>query len=497
MNRIIDSSNAAFEFDNSYLRELEGFYVSCQAETVSAPRWIKFNYALAEELGLGAEELDTPEGADIFSGNTLPPGAASIAQAYAGHQFGNFTPQLGDGRALLLGEVIDRMGRRRDIQLKGSGRTPFSRSGDGKAAIGPMLREYLMGEAMHHLGIPTTRALAVVATGELVRRETMLPGAVLTRVAASHIRIGTFEYFAARKDVAGVKRLADYTIRRHYPELAGRPYIEFLLGAVARQARLVANWMRVGFIHGVMNTDNMALSGETIDYGPCAFMEHYDPSTVFSSIDHDGRYAFGNQPAIAQWNLARFAETLLPLLDEDVKQAIRIATEAINSFGEQYENAWLEMMRSKLGLRRAEAGDAMLAQEFLAILQEGQVDYTLAWRNLADAAESGPARLRSVFPGDMKKLDEWLPRWLARLALEGKPLAGIAADMRRVNPYLIPRNHLVEQALEAATRNDDIAPFNQLVEVLGDPYTEREAAQPYAVPAPIEQTASYQTFCGT
>lgn len=497
MNKAIESGSVKFEFDNSYLRELEGLYARCQAEAAPAPRWVKFNHALAEELGLKAEEINTQEGAEVFSGNILPSGAVAIAQAYAGHQFGNFSPQLGDGRALLLGEVIDRMGMRRDIQLKGSGRTPFSRSGDGKAAIGPMLREYLMGEAMYHLGIPTTRALAVVATGEFVYRDTALPGAVLTRVAASHIRIGTFEYFASRNDVECVRRLADYTILRHYPELIGKPYIEFVLGVVARQAELVARWMCVGFIHGVMNTDNMLLSGETIDYGPCAFLEHYDPATVFSSIDHRGRYAFGNQPMIAQWNLARFAETLLPLLDKDSERAVQLATEAVNSFSKQYENAWLAMMRYKLGLEHVEADDAKLAQEFMGALQAGQADYILAWRYLADAAESNLASLRSVFRGNMTKLDEWLPQWQARLNREKRPVAEIAADMRRVNPYVIPRNHLVEQALEAATTNNDLAPFNQLLEVLSDPYTEREVARLYAQPASPEQTACHRTFCGT
>ena len=497
MNKIIESHIAQFKFDNSYQRELEGFYALCRAEAAPAPRWVKFNHALAEELGLRTEEIDTQEGAEIFSGNILPTGAIPIAQAYAGHQFGNFAPQLGDGRALLLGEVIDRLGRRRDIQLKGSGRTPFSRSGDGKAAIGPMLREYLMGEAMYHLGIPTTRALAVVATGELVYRDIALPGAVLTRVAASHIRIGTFEYFASRNNVEGVRRLADYTIRRHYPELIGKPYIEFLLAVAARQAELVARWMSVGFIHGVMNTDNVSLSGETIDYGPCAFLEHYDPATVFSSIDHRGRYAFGNQPDIAQWNLARFAETLLPLLDKDGEGAVQLATDAVNSFSGQYENAWLAMMRPKLGLKRVEADDAKLAKDFMHAMQAGQADYILAWRNLAHAAESNLAPLRSVFRGDITKLDEWLPRWQDRLTREEATTAEIAADMRRVNPYLIPRNHLVEEALEAASSNNDFAPFNQLLEVLSDPYTEREAARLYAKPALAAQAASHRTFCGT
>ncbi len=497
MNKAIKSSGLKFRFDNSYVRELHGCYAPCRAEAAPEPRLVQFNHALAEELGLGVHEINTQKCAEVFSGNMLPPGAEPIAQAYAGHQFGNFVPRLGDGRALLLGEVIDRTGMRRDIQLKGSGRTPFSRNGDGKAAIGPMLREYLMGEAMHSLGVPTTRALAVVATGEFVQRDTLLPGAVLTRVAASHIRIGTFEYFASRNDIESVRRLADYTIRRHYPELTGKPYIEFVLGMVARQAELIARWMSVGFIHGVMNTDNMALSGETIDYGPCAFLEHYDPATVFSSIDHRGRYAFGNQPAIAQWNLARFAETLLPLLDEDSERAVRLATEAIGSFPVRYDAARMAMMRRKLGLERAEAVDAKLAQEFLEALQAGQADYILAWRHLADAAEFDLAPLRSVFRGDTAKLDAWLPRWRDRLAGEERQAWEIAADMRRVNPYVIPRNHIVEQVLDAATADNDYAPFNRLLEVLRDPCTESEAAYPYATPAAPEQAASHRTFCGT
>lgn len=484
-------------FDNSYVRELEGFYFFSKAETVPAPSWIKFNHSLAKELGLKVDEFDSPAGANIFSGNVLPTGAASIAQVYAGHQFGNFSPRLGDGRALLLGEVIDQKGQRRDIQLKGSGRTPFSRNGDGKAAMAPMLREYLMGEAMHHLGIPTTRALAVVATGEHVRRETLLPGAVLTRVAASHIRIGTFEYFASLNEVENVRRLADYTIRRHYPALVGQPYIKFLQEVMERQAQLVASWVGVGFIHGVMNTDNMTLSGETIDYGPCAFVEHYHPATVFSSIDIAGRYAFGKQSKIACWNLARFAETLLPLLDKDHERAVQLATDAINTFPELYENAWLTMMRCKLGLERAEGEDVKLAREYMDALQAGQADYTLAWRNLADAAVFNPAQLRGVFRGDTEKLDRWLPRWLDRLAKEKRPAAEIAANMRLVNPYLIPRNHLVEQALDAASLSNNLMPFNQLLDALSDPYTKRESAEIYAQPASIEQAALYQTFCGT
>jgi uncharacterized protein YdiU (UPF0061 family) len=486
-----------FNFDNSYVRELEGFYAFSEAEPIPAPRLLKLNRALADELGLRPEDLASPEGVQLLAGNAVAPGAEPIAQAYAGHQFGNFVPQLGDGRALLLGEVIDRAGRRRDIQLKGSGRTQFSRRGDGKAAVGPMLREYLMGEAMHNLGIPTTRALAVVTTGEPVYRETPLPGAVLTRVAASHIRIGTFEYFAAHGDAASLRRLADYTIRRHYPELAGRPYIEFLHAVTARVAGLVASWMGVGFIHGVMNTDNIALSGETLDYGPCAFLEHYDPDTVFSSIDQLGRYAYGNQPRIARWNLARFAETLLPLLDDDEGRATALATEAIHAFPERYEQAWLATLRRKLGLQRAEADDVALARDFLKAMQAGEADFTLAWRYLADAAESRMDRLTSLFAADPEKLAAWLPRWQARLEREDRRAHEISAAMRRVNPWLIPRNYLVEQALAAASNDGDLAPFDSLLDALAAPYDERDAAQRYAVPAPREHTAQYLTFCGT
>ncbi len=484
-------------FDNSYVRELEGLYTFSQAEPKPAPRLLKLNHSLAEELGLKPDECAAPEWVQFLAGNAMAPGAQPIAQAYAGHQFGNFVPQLGDGRALLLGEVIDRAGRRRDIQLKGSGRTVFSRNGDGKAAVGPMLREYLMGEALHHLGIATTRALAVVASGEPVFRETTLPGAVLTRVASSHIRIGTFEYFAARRDTASLLRLTEYTLRRHYPELAGRPRIEFLHAVCARVAKLVADWMGAGFIHGVMNTDNMALSGETLDYGPCAFMEHYDPDTVFSSIDNYGRYAYGNQPVIAQWNLARFAETLLPMLDDESERAIALATEAVNAFREQYEHAWLAVMRRKLGLHHTEAEDTALAHDFLDAMLAGQADFTLAWRTLADVVEGHDEALHGLFGANPKKLDAWLPRWRARLAREHSPAEAIAATLRRTNPWLIPRNYLVEEALEAASNNGDLQPFDRLLKALETPYEERDDARSYATPAPREHTAQYRTFCGT
>ena len=481
-------------FDNSYVRELEGLYAFSSAERKSAPRMSKLNYSLAEELGLGPDELDSPDWVQYFSGNAVAPGSQPIAQAYAGHQFGNFVPRLGDGRALLLGEIIDRKGHRRDIQLKGSGPTMFSRNGDGKAALGPMLREYLMGEAMHNLGIATSRALAVVATGESVYRETALPGAVLARVASSHIRIGTFEYVAAGSDFASLKRLANYTMRRHYPELEEGSYIGLLRAFSMRLAILVARWMGTGFIHGVMNTDNMALSGETIDYGPCAFMEHYDPKTVFSSIDRRGRYAYGNQPGIAQWNLARFAETLLPLLDEDDERAVELATIEVDAFAGHYENAWLSVMRQKLGLRQKEEDDASLAASFLEAMHAGEADYTLAWRALANASGNG-ASWRSLFAMDAGKLDAWLPRWQARLAREGRSMENIAEDIRSANPFIIPRNYLVEEALEAASKNDDMGPFDRLLDALSEPYAEKLPS--YARPAPREHTERYQTFCGT
>ena len=497
---------ARFPFDNSYARELQGFYVPWQPVAVAAPRLLFLNRALAEELGLDIASLDGPGGAAVFAGNALPEGAEPIAQAYAGHQFGGFSPKLGDGRAVLLGEVIDRNRRRRDIALKGSGRTPFARNGDGKAAVGPMLREVLIGEAMHALGIPTTRALAVAATGEPVQRERTLPGAVLTRVAASHIRVGTFEYFAARGETDQVRKLAEYTIARHDPEIADepQPFLALLEAVATRQAALVAQWMNVGFIHGVMNTDNMAISGETIDFGPCAFMEACDPATVFSSIDQHGRYAFGNQPPIAQWNLARLAEALLPLIAEDPDQAATLALEVLDAFPVQYQWYLLRGQRAKLGLGRDDADDTALAEIWLALLQAGRVDFTLGWRRLADAAAGNEAPLRSLF-ADARALDEWLPRWRERCAsedrAEGRDPAteGIerAQRMRRVNPWVIPRNHRVEEALAAASGESDLEPFERLLDALKRPYEEAPELAPYAEPAPAEVTACYQTFCGT
>jgi uncharacterized protein YdiU (UPF0061 family) len=501
---------ASFRFDNSFARELRGFYVPQQPAVVRGPRLLFLNDSLAAELGLDLNSLDAGARAALFAGNTPADGAEPLAQAYAGHQFGGFSPQLGDGRALLLGEVIDRKGHRRDIAFKGSGRTPFARGGDGKAAVGPMLREVLIGEAMHALGIPTTRALAVAATGEQVYREQVLPGAVLTRVAASHIRVGTFEFYASRGDVERVRKLAEYTIARHDPALATtpQPFLGLLQNVAERQAALIAQWMNVGFIHGVMNTDNMAISGETIDYGPCAFMEAYDPATVFSSIDLQGRYAFGNQPNIACWNLARLAETLLPLLSEDREQAVAMATEVIVAFPAQYRRHLLRGQRAKLGLRRDDpdddSADTALVEDWLNLLHVGRVDFTLGWRRLADAAAGNEAPLRALF-ADARAPDAWLARWQARCASESgnakqaSAIAGIerAKAMRSVNPIVIARNHRVEEALAAASDQDDLAPFERLLEALRQPYVETPEQAPYAEPAAPAVTACYRTFCGT
>ena len=407
-----------FRFDNTYARKLSGFYVPWKPAAVSAPRMLRFNDMLARDLGLESEALNSAYGVQIFSGSEIPNGAEPLAQAYAGHQFGGFSSQLGDGRAVLLGEVIDVHGCRRDIALKGCGRTPFSRGGDGKAAVGPMLREYIIGEGMHALGIPTTRALAVVGTGEDIVREQILPGAVLVRVAASHVRVGTFQYFAALGDVDKVRTLADYVVDRHDPDLVGRPdrYLALFRAVALRQARLIAQWMLNGFIHGVMNTDNMALSGETIDYGPCAFIEGYTPRAVFSSIDGQGRYAYGNQPAIAQWNLARFAETLLPLIDsEDPDRAVPVATGVLQEFVNAYESRWLIGMRAKLGLQEAAEGDQELATDWLTLLEDQNVDFTLACRRLADLAAGNSQPLDVLFR-DGQAFGAWIERWRQRAA---------------------------------------------------------------------------------
>jgi uncharacterized protein YdiU (UPF0061 family) len=492
---------AAFRFDNSYARDLKEFAVPWRPAAVPEPESLFFNRELAVELGLDVDALAGAAGAALFAGNALPEGAEPIAQAYAGHQFGGFSPQLGDGRAVLLGEVVDRNGQRRDIAMKGSGRTPFSRGGDGKAAIGPMLREVIIGEAMHALGIPTTRALAVAATGEPVFREEVLPGAVLTRVAASHIRVGTFQFFAVRGDVERVRQLAEYTIARHDPGLVGSPrrFLGLLENVAERQAALIAQWMNVGFIHGVMNTDNMTISGETIDYGPCAFVEAYDAAAVFSSIDTHGRYAFGNQPEIARWNLARFAETLLPLIADEPAEAVRLAMAVIDAFPARYAEHLLAGQRTKLGIGIAgdASDDEALAADWLALLQTQHVDFTLAWRRLADAAAGDASALGALF-ADAAALAGWLSRWRERVARDGGSASERAERMRRASPWIIPRNHRVEAALAAASSSDrDLAPFEQLLDAVRRPYDEAPDLALYAEPAPADVTARYRTFCGT
>src|SRR5580658_1508464 len=485
---------AGWAFSNSYAALPPRFFARLDPVAVADPRLIKFNGALAAELGLECQ--DETALAAIFAGNIVPLGADPIATAYAGHQFGQFVPQLGDGRAILLGEVIGRDGARRDIQLKGSGRTPFSRSGDGRAALGPVLREYLVSESMHSLGIPTTRALAAVTTGEPVFRGAQLPGAIVTRVAASHVRVGTFEYFAARGDTEAVRRLADYVIDRHYPELASadRPYVELLAAVTRRQAALVAGWMRVGFIHGVMNTDNTAISGETIDFGPCAFMDAYDPATVFSSIDSYGRYAYGNQPAIAQWNMARFAETILTLIDSDTQRAVDVATPVVNSFREHFEVCWIAGLRRKIGLVTSEEGDPALVSALLDLMQRAGADFTLTFRRLCDAADGGAEEILGA--GPPIELAQWLGAWRSRLARDPQSPADRARSMRTANPAYVPRNHRVEAALAAATEQADFGPFNEMLQVWSLPYEEQPGREAYLTP-PLPAERVLQTFCGT
>jgi serine/tyrosine/threonine adenylyltransferase len=480
-----------FVFDNAYARLPECCYARLDPVPVASPRLVVFNHVLARELGAnGSAELEPDALAAMFSGNVVPEGARPIALAYAGHQFGCFVPQLGDGRAILLGEVTDAQDRRRDIQLKGSGITPFSRGGDGRAALGPVLREYLVSEAMHALGIPTTRALAAVTTGQPVYRQEPLPGAVFTRVAASHVRIGTFEFLAARDDVQALRQLANHVIARHYPEAAEAeaPYVTLLESVVDAQAALVARWLGVGFIHGVMNTDNMAVSGETIDYGPCAFMDAYDPATVFSSIDRRGRYAYANQPGITQWNLARLAEALLPLVDAEPARAVERVTPIVQGFTRCFEQHWLAGMRRKLGLASAEAEDAALVQGLLDVMQARAMDFTLAFRQLCDAAEGAG--------GGVEGFGEWGTQWRARLARDPQAPAERAAAMRAVNPAFIPRNHRVEEALRAAVVEEHFGPFERLMGVLARPYEDQPEAVEFMAP-PAAPDPHYRTFCGT
>lgn len=499
---VLSTPSPRFGFANTYARLPERFYARLDPTPVSAPRLIKLNVELARYLGLDPAELATQHGVEILAGNRVAEGSEPLAQAYAGHQFGNFVPQLGDGRAHLLGEVVAHDGRRYDIQLKGSGPTPFSRRGDGRAALGPVLREYIVSEAMAALGVPTTRTLAAVTSGDPVLRETALPGAVLARVASSHLRVGTFEYFAGRRDIDALRTLVDYALNRHYPGAAQaeHPSRSLLDAVCARQAQLIAQWMLIGFIHGVMNTDNTSISGETIDYGPCAFMEAYDPATVFSSIDRHGRYAYGNQPRIALWNLTRLAEALLPVMElemGDEQAALRSATEALEAFPPQYDAALLAGLRRKLGLLSAREGDFELAHDLLQRMAANSADFTLTFRRLCEAAASasGAAQVRVLFT-DPASFDSWAAQWRRRLEEESACDAERAAAMRTANPRFIPRNHLVEEALTAATERQDLEPFENLLEAVSHPFDDRPDWERYATPArPEERVLS--TFCGT
>lgn len=486
------SVGAGVHLSSDFARRLPGLSVPWQAEDAPDPRLLELNEPLARELGLDPAWLRGDAGVGLLVGTDLPPDASPVAQGYAGHQFGSFVPRLGDGRALLLGELTDVHGRRRDLHLKGSGRTPFARGGDGLAAVGPMLREYLVSEAMHALGVPTTRALAVVATGRPVRRETLLPGAVLARVASSHLRVGSFQYAAATGDRDLLRDLADHAITIHHPEAAAadRPHLALFEAVRDAQASLVAQWMLLGFVHGVMNTDNTTISGETIDYGPCAFLDAFDPTTVFSSIDAGGRYAYRNQPLIAQWNLARLAESLLPLIDEDQDEAFAVAEHALNDFPQRYQQAWSSGMAAKIGLSDADTdttgGDRVdgLIEQLLALLTQHRVDYTSFFRALADAGRGDAQRVRAMVP-DGTGLDGWLQRWLS--------LGPDPAAMDRSNPLYIPRNHLVEESLTAATAGD-LAPFQKLLEAVTAPFEERADSTRYTQPGP---PGPYLTFCGT
>ncbi|WP_258802298.1 protein adenylyltransferase SelO [Pseudarthrobacter sp. NS4] len=488
------AAESTVTFDGRFARELAEMAVPWQAEEAPEPKLLVFNEALAHELGLDPGYLRSPEGIRLLLGNHVPEGATPVAQAYAGHQFGGYSPLLGDGRALLLGEIADANGRLRDVHLKGSGRTPFARAGDGRAVVGPMLREYVVSEAMHALGIPTTRSLAVVATGRPVRRDEMLPGAVLARVASSHLRVGSFQYARATDNIDLLRRLADHAIARHHPAAAEaeNPYLALFSSVVSAQASLVAQWMLVGFVHGVMNTDNVTISGETIDYGPCAFMDAFNPAAVYSSIDVGGRYAYANQPVVAEWNLARLAEAMLPLIHEDQEQAVAPAVEALGEFRKQYSNAWFSGMKTKLGLPESPAGSpedettSELVDGVIALLKDGPVDYTQFFRNLGGAARGNVRPARGMVL-DLAAFDAWAGRWLAT-----NPDPDL---MDRVNPVYIPRNHLVEEALAAAT-GGDLDPVTRLLEAVSAPYSERPGLERYAEGAP-EDFGTYMTFCGT
>lgn len=470
-------------FERTYADTVPGLSLPWRAKPVAHPELLMLNEPLARELGFDADWLKSPEGVRLLVGE-VPEHVETVAQAYAGHQFGGYSPRLGDGRAVLIGEIVDSTGRRRDLHLKGSGRTPFARGGDGLAIVGPMLREYLISEAMHALGIPTTRSLAVVATGEPVRREGPQPGAVLARVASSHLRVGTFEYAAAAGDRAQLQALTDYAIRRHHPDAAQaeRPALELLRSVARAQARLIVDWMSVGFIHGVMNTDNMTISGETIDYGPCAFMDEFDPATKFSSIDQQGRYAYGNQPGIAQWNLARLAEALLPLIDEDQKQAVELATAALGEFGELYNELALERMSAKLGLVHP---DAEVVEEGLRLLHGQKVDFTGFFRALSAGTAADLFTDVDAFQAWAEKREQLLPA----------DREAMRADMDALNPAYVPRNHVVEQALAKATLGD-LGEVERILDAMSDPYVERPGFEDLAAPDP-ESGFGFATFCGT
>ena len=499
-SRTVGGREAAIAFDNSYAQLPERFFARLPPTPVAGPKLVRMNDGLASELGIDPAWLASPDGIAVLAGCQVPEGAMPLAMAYAGHQFGNWVPQLGDGRAVLLGEVIGQDGIRRDIQLKGAGPTPFSRNGDGRAAIGPALREYIVSEAMAALGIPTTRSLAVVTTGERIRREELLPGAVLTRVARSHVRIGTFQFFRNQGDVEAVRVLADYVLARHYPEAAGaaQPYRALLDAVIDRTASLVARWQLIGFIHGVMNTDNMSVAGETIDYGPCAFMDSFHPDTVYSSIDRAGRYAYSNQPLIAHWNLTRLAEALLPLLADDQDAAIAIAHAALDIFRVRFEAAYLDGLRHKLGLATSGEGDMVLAQDLLDRMAANKADFTLTFRRLSDSAAGGPELdepVRTLFE-DPASFDVWAAAWRQRLAQEGGPSAERRLGMRAVNPAFIPRNHRIQAVIAAAQATSDYAPLDELLAVLAKPFDDQPAYVHYADP-PRQEEVVYQTFCGT
>lgn len=488
-----------FTFENTYARLPERFFTKLDPTPVQAPRLLLLNEGLARELNLDPAALRSEAAVQSLGGNRVPDGAEPLAMAYAGHQFGGWVPQLGDGRAILLGEIIGRDGVRRDIQLKGSGPTPYSRMGDGRAALGPVLREYIVSEAMAALGIPTTRSLAVVTTGEAVFRDRALPGGILTRIARSHIRVGTFQFFAARRDTEALRLLADHVIDRHYPDAreSDTPYRELLDRIVAAQADLVAAWMGVGFIHGVMNTDNMSVAGDTIDYGPCAFMDTYHPGTVYSSIDHGGRYAYGNQPGIAHWNLACLAQCLLPLIDGSEEQALEIAQDTINTFPDRYRAAHTRIFSAKLGLETVRESNADLIDGLLTTMEEGQADFTLTFRGLSELTGAGgdDESVRSLFVGP-DAFDGWVADWRARLATEPRDDSARQTKMRAINPAYIPRNHLVEAALDAAVEGNDLEPLQDLRAVLQTPFSIQPGQERYAQPPkPDEEVKA--TFCGT